>query len=163
MGAGIYTCPTCKKTYTGIVCSPCFAKASSGDRHGFFRGLIKNDPHEIKREFKDYYHNFNQDLRIYSAPKGMGKTVGIQPDPLEEKPQLTLYEVTVHIQRPSAYKGASTHREVVVVILAVDSTAAMSYAETSQGVTRIEDMAKSTCEEIKGPFKNGFVVSARHG
>ncbi len=79
-----------------------------------------------------------------------------------EASDLKLYEVTVYVELPYPYKTATTHREIVVVLLAKDSTDAMSFAETSQGVTRMEDMAKSTWTEIQGPFKNGSVLSARN-
>jgi len=110
-------------------------------------------------ELKKLYQN----TKLFTAPKGMGKTIGIQPEPFEEPPKLKVYEVTVHVERPYPYKTASTHREIIVTVLAKDSTDAMSYAETSQGVTRMEDMAKSTWTEIGGPFKNGFILAARHG
>lgn len=75
------------------------------------------------------------------------------------KSKLKLYEVTVHVERPFAL--ASTHKEVLVVLLATDSSEAMAYAEESQGVTEVGDRARSTWTEILGPFKNGYVLAAR--
>jgi len=85
----------------------------------------------------------------------------------KDEPTLKLYEVTVHVERSSSLKGAtpsaaSTHREILVVLLATNSDEAMAHAENSQGITSVEDMSKSTWTEIQGPFKNGYVLSARN-
>ena len=135
MDARIHTCPTCKKTYTGIVCSPCFAKASSSDRHGFFRGLIKNDPTEIKiKKFHDYYHNFNQDLK---------------ESQYQEKPTLKVFKIIVWEH------GADQRvQRDIIVMLARNPANAIKLCGYNGDEFEFE------WEELEGPFKEGSILSS---
>ena len=158
MDARIHTCPTCKKTYTGIVCSPCFAKASSSDRHGFFRGLIKNDPTEIKiKKFHDYYHNFNQDLKDREREELMESLKDELYEEFKQRqlgdPRLRLFKVTVHVTSgPGGPNGFRTY------VLDVDGPSAENAVLEAVGRKRVHPDKMVYTDEVKGPFGAGDII-----
>ncbi len=146
-------CPMCGIRFTGRWMTPScemIRRKADDMMHSANYNLIKMKDKEFKTMTDKKLIELYETVKMHPA-----KVV-------EETSKLKLYEVTVHVERPYPYETTSTHREIIVVVLAKDSTDAMSYAETSQGVARMEDMAKSTWTEIQGPFKNGTVLSARN-
>ena len=174
-GRNIHKCPSCNQTYLGNVCESCFESAPGVEQTAFIKEYLKDfDQYHDKKyapipgdvqPFKS--SSFSAPIISASLPDPRGGSIYMNNDNIDvseipvEKPTLILYEVSVYVKRPFALGAASTHKEVLVVLLATDSEEAMQYAEKSQGVTKVGDRAKSKWTEIRGPFKNGSVLSAR--
>ena len=162
----IHKCPSCNQTYLGNVCESCFESAPEVEQTEFIKEYLKDFDQWHDKKYAPIPGDV-QPIISASLPDPRGGSIYMNNDNIDvseipvEKPTLILYEVSVYVKRPFALGAASTHKEVLVVLLATDSEEAMQYAEKSQGVTKVGDRAKSKWTEIRGPFKNGSVLSAR--
>ena len=142
-------CPTCGKRFTGT-CINCEMNARRADdmKHMANYNYLKMKENQYKTMTDEKLKELYDRTKIYNP--GMGAVIGIQPEPLEEKPKLKVFQIKVY---EGEFKGKPVIANIIL-ILSTDLDTAFSQCGYQPDRVTLEG------KELKGPFKSGFIMAS---